>query len=43
MSYQEQYSYDYQDYYQIYDNRASTGIWYLDQLLQGGSARGRYT
>jgi circadian clock protein KaiC len=40
MSYQEQYSYDYQDYYQIYDNRAPTGIWYLDQLLQGGFRKG---
>jgi len=40
MSYQEQYSYDYSDYYQIYDNRASTGIWYLDQLLQGGFRKG---
>jgi circadian clock protein KaiC len=40
MSYQEQYSYDYSDYYQVYDNRAATGIWYLDQLLQGGFRRG---
>lgn len=40
MSYQERYSYDYQDYYQIYDNRAPTGVWYLDQLLQGGFRKG---
>jgi circadian clock protein KaiC len=40
MSYQEQYSYDYQGYYQIYDNRAPTGVWYLDQLLQGGFRKG---
>ncbi|MFN3804290.1 MAG: ATPase domain-containing protein [Pyrobaculum sp.] len=39
MSYQ-QYGYDYQDYYPIYDNRTSTGIGYLDQILQGGFRKG---
>ncbi|MGB9706032.1 MAG: ATPase domain-containing protein, partial [Pyrobaculum sp.] len=40
MAYQEQYSYDYQDYYPVYDNRAPTGVWYVDQLLQGGFRKG---
>ncbi|MEM0468395.1 MAG: ATPase domain-containing protein [Pyrobaculum sp.] len=40
MSYQEQYVYDYQDYYPTYDNRCPTGIWYIDQLLQGGFRKG---
>lgn len=39
MSFQEQY-YEYQDYYPVYDNRAPTGIWYIDQLLQGGFRKG---
>ncbi|MEM3834766.1 ATPase domain-containing protein [Pyrobaculum sp.] len=39
MAYQEQYSYDYQTY-PVYDNRVPTGIWYIDQLLQGGFRKG---
>ncbi|MEM1903510.1 MAG: ATPase domain-containing protein, partial [Pyrobaculum sp.] len=28
------------DYYPTYDNRCPTGIWYIDQLLQGGFRKG---
>lgn len=39
MAYQEQYGYDYQTY-PVYDNRVPTGVWYIDQLLQGGFRKG---
>lgn len=40
MAYQDQYSYEYQEYYPVYDNRSPTGIWYVDQLFQGGFRKG---
>jgi circadian clock protein KaiC len=41
MSHDGQVAYEYEySYSQLYDNRAPTGVWYLDQLLQGGFRRG---